>query len=291
MRRRSALRPPRVPFVRGVCVTADGDGEGQEFKAVNLSLGGLFVRAERAPLPGTHVQVDLEAAGRFLFLADGEVVRAAIEKDGGFGVRFTNLRPNAQALVEHLVARGGTGGELEPGSRASRAARLVVAMALVAGAGTAAQLLTPRKSAPVRAIANVIANVSTSALANATASVMSVAAPPPVDPAAHPYPGDFQFTLPTGAVSTLRVRIDDGEVAVMPTLHKSAAVKAVFTLAHPARLVIDVAGRQPRYSWQLEGTTVVKSVRVGARNHGTRVVVDLPERPDGQRYRVVTPNS
>jgi hypothetical protein len=268
-----------------VCITADGE-DSHELAAVNLSLGGLFVRAERAPLPGTHVQIDLEAAGRYLFLADGEVVRAAIEKDGGYGVRFTHLRPNAQALVEHLVARGGTGGEVQR-HPASRAARILTALVFAAGAGTAAHFLTKHAPIGATAIAGVIHNVPTSAFGE----VMSVAPAPPVNPAAHPYPGDFQFTLPTGAVSTLRVRIDDGEVAVMPTLHKNAAVKAVFTLTQPARLVIDVAGRQPRYSWQLEGTTVVKSVRVGARNHGTRVVVDLPERPDGQRYRVVMPNS
>ena len=284
MRRRSALRPPRVPFARGVCITADGE-DSHELAAVNLSLGGLFVRAERAPLPGTHVQIDLEAAGRYLYLADGEVVRAAIEKDGGYGVRFTHLRPNAQALVEHLVARGGTGGEVAPRPW-SRAAKLALAVVFVAGAGFTAQLLTPRRHASLDTIAGALAGAGGNAVANA----MSVA-PPPVAPAAHPYPGDFQFTLPTGAVSTLRVRIDDGEVAVTPTLHKNTAVKAVFTLTQPARLVIDVAGRQPRYSWQLEGTTVVKSVRVGARNHGTRVVVDLPERPDGQRYRVVMPNT
>jgi hypothetical protein len=75
----------------------------------------------------------------------------------------------------------------------------------------------------------------------------------------------------------------------MPSLKKGAAVTHVFDLTHPARLVIDVSGRQPKYSWQLEGTQVVKSVRVGARNHGTRVVIDLPDLPEGKRYRVISP--
>jgi hypothetical protein len=55
--------------------------------------------------------------------------------------------------------------------------------------------------------------------------------------------------------------------------------------------VIDVGGREPKYSWQLEGAAALKSVRIGARNHGTRVVVDFPDGVDAQRisYRVVPP--
>jgi hypothetical protein len=105
---------------------------------------------------------------------------------------------------------------------------------------------------------------------------------------AQAYPGEFRFQLPTGAVTELRVSVDEREVAVTPSLRRGAVVRNVFMLPHPARLVIDVGGREPRYSWQLEGSTVVKSVRVGARNHGTRVVVDLP---DGKTGRVVTPTS
>jgi phosphoribosylamine-glycine ligase len=54
-------------------------------------------------------------------------------------------------------------------------------------------------------------------------------------------------------------------------------LKHIFDMPRPNRLVIDATGREPRYSWQLDGHSAVKSVRVDARNRGTRVVVDLVE--------------
>jgi hypothetical protein len=210
------------------------------------------------------VSLELAAAGRWLGFAEGEVVWS---RRRGFGVRFTEMRPNAQALVEHLVARGGTGGE-RPRKR-----RLLPLALLLIGA-VALRPHSPPRPAPVEA-----------PLAQAQAApAMSVAA----TLAAQAYPGEFRFVLPTGAVSALQVTVDDHEVSVTPALKRGAVIRNVFMLPHPARLVIDVVGREPRYSWQLEGSTVVKSVRVGARNHGTRVVVDLPE---GKSGRVVTPTS
>lgn len=260
-------RPPRVPFARPLAVTPEGD-ERRQLESLNLSLGGLFVKAEQAPPLGTRLVLELGAAGRYLGFAEGEVAWVRARGDRGFGVRFTQLRPNAQALVEHLVARGGTGEAKAP--RNYRLAALVATLLAVAGGALA--LRRPSR-APIY--------VESPRRVTATPT-MSLA------PKLTALPGDFQFTLPTGAVSGLRVIIDDREVAVTPTLHRGAMVQRVFKLEHPARLVIDVAGRQPRYSWQLEGSNVVKSVRVGARNHGTRVVVDLPEL-EGKSYRVVTP--
>jgi hypothetical protein len=269
-------RPPRVPFQRPLAITPIGQGNGDErrqLEALNLSLGGLFVKADEAPPLGTPISLELGAGGRYLGFAEGEVAWVRTRGDRGFGVRFTQLKPNAQALVEHLVARGGTG-ETKPHQR--RRGVLVGALLLLLAAGGALALRhKPRieyvESPPVRQN-------------DAPVPTMSVA------PRLTALPGDFQFALPTGAVSGLRVIIDDREVAVTPTLHKGASVQRIFKLEHPARLVIDVAGRQPRYSWQLEGSSVVKSVRVGARNHGTRVVVDLPEL-EGKGYRVATPTS
>src|SRR5262245_8536879 len=117
-------RPPRVPFKRPLAVIAHG--ERQELEAANLSLGGVFVRADGGLPRGTPVTLELGAAGRWLGFAEGEVVWC---KRRGYGVRFTELKPNAQALVEHLVARGGTG----EGRRRRRWPAAVVAALLMMG--------------------------------------------------------------------------------------------------------------------------------------------------------------
>jgi uncharacterized protein (TIGR02266 family) len=300
MSTRRATRLPRVPFTRALRVKPEGDAqEPLELEAVNLSLGGLFVKAGCALPLGTRVSLDLAAAGRLLDFAEGEVVWARSSgKSGarGFGVRFTRLRPNARALVEHLVARGGTGDDsttaaIRRPSRGRRGAAIAGSIVLLAGAGWAA--LTHLHGAAPPAVAAALAAPSIDPARPLPAMSIAPEASPPraVEPSARAFPGEFQFTLPTGAVSSLRVTIGDQEVAVTPALHRGATIRHVFTLTHPARLVIDVSGREPRFSWQLEGTTVVKSVRIGARNHGTRVVVDLPEPLDGKRYRVVIPTS
>jgi hypothetical protein len=255
-----------VPFARAICV-ATGDAEPRPHLAVNLSRGGLFVLADEAPACGARVRLELAAAGRYLDFADGEVAWVRARRPKGFGVRFTHLRPNAQALVEHLVARGGTG---TPNPRPRRRMVAGVLVAAVSLAGGVHHLRATRPERPV-----------------SPPEPPAVSEPPPVS-TAKPYPGEFQLAVPTGAVTSLRVTVDENEVAVTPTLRRGTAIRNVFTLPHPARLVIDVNGRQPKYSWQLDGSTVVKSVRVGARNHGTRIVVDLPDERPG---RVVIPTS
>jgi hypothetical protein len=269
-------RAPRVPFQRPLAVTPIGEGDQRrQLQSLNLSLGGLFVKADEAPPLGTPISLELGAAGRYLGFAEGEVAWVRTRGDRGFGVRFTQLKPNAQALVEHLVARGGTG-DAKPRQRHRG---VLVGGLLLLAAGGALALRHKQRIEYVESAPAVVARQN-----DAPVPTMSVA------PSLAALPGDFQFTLPTGAVSGLRVIIDDREVAVTPTLHKGASVLRIFKLDHPARLVIDVAGRPPRYSWQLEGSNVVKSVRVGARNHGTRVVVDLPEL-EGKSYRVALPTS
>src|SRR5688572_2244101 len=116
MRKQRAHRPPRVPFGRPLCLTPEGESqETLQLEAVNLSRGGMFVRTEHLLPQGTRVFLALAAAGQLLDFAEGEVVwvrpRGPRGKtgDSGLGLRFTHLRPRAQALVEHLVARGGTG--------------------------------------------------------------------------------------------------------------------------------------------------------------------------------------
>ena len=248
----------------------------------------MFVAAKDAVPLGTRVSLALAAGGRMLDFAEAEVVW--VQPASGFGVRFTKLRPRARALVEHMVARGGTGEQeaVEPKARLPRRRQVAVAGAMVVGVCAAAlglhALGKPRPPSPPI----VAAHAPFQAMPLSSAPVLTAPAP---TPPAGVYPGEFQVTLPTGGVTALRISVTDAEIAVTPVLHRGSAIRHVFKLASPPRLVIDVAGRQPRYSWQLEGSAAVKSVRVGARNRGTRVVVDLHEPLDisHMTYRVVTP--
>ncbi len=295
MRSRNALRAPRVPFSRSLAVTPESGAElpvePLQLQAVNLSRGGLFVRADDALPTGTRVSLALTVGGQALDLAEGEVawVRArGMSAEGrGFGVRFTRLRPKAQALVDHLVARGGTGEwSVADGSRSRTRTVGVMAGVLLAAAGFAAAFFVYGLRHPPASPPTIVeltpppATLRSLVLTPVVATQAAVLVAPP---------SDFDFTLPTGAISSLHIGIHDADVTVMPALHRGTVIRRVFSLPHPSRLVIDVAGRQPRYSWQLEGNPVVKSVRVGARNHGTRVVVDLPELTHGKRYHVVSP--
>ena len=291
-RRQRAHRPPRVPFGRPISVKPDGESQDSlQLSALNLSLGGMFVAAKDAVPLGTRVSLALAAGGRMLDFAEAEVVW--VQPATGFGVRFTKLRPRARSLVEHMVARGGTGEQeaVEPKARLPRRRQVAVAGAMVVGVCAAAlglhALGKPRPLSPPSIVAAPSQAVPLSPSSSAAPALTATAPTPP----AGVYPGEFQVTLPTGGVTALRISVTDAEIAVTPLLHRGSAIRHVFKLASPPRLVIDVAGRQPRYSWQLDGSAAVKSVRVGARNRGTRVVVDLHEPLDisHMTYRVVTP--
>jgi hypothetical protein len=105
----------RVPFDRPIRISS---GQGAElFRAGNLSLGGMFVQAERPPVVGDLVQIALEAGSRTLPLGQAEVVwRRSGSNPGeqqplprlGFGLKFLNLEPGARSLVEAVVKHGGT---------------------------------------------------------------------------------------------------------------------------------------------------------------------------------------
>jgi hypothetical protein len=105
----------RVPFDRPIRIS---NGERAElFRAGNLSLGGMFIQAERPPVVGDRVDVSLEAGSRTLPLGQAEVVwRRSGSSPGdqqplpslGFGVKFLTLEPGARSLVEAVVKHGGT---------------------------------------------------------------------------------------------------------------------------------------------------------------------------------------
>lgn len=112
----------RIPFVRPVHVLSKTRGAAPiRLFSSNLSGGGIFLRASRAFPPGTRLELFLEAAGRVLPFAEGEVVfvlpPVVAHRAGrlpGFGVKFTRMAPKARALLEALVLRSGAHALLGP---------------------------------------------------------------------------------------------------------------------------------------------------------------------------------
>ncbi len=107
-------RLPRVPFERPLRIREGG--RVVRLKAENLSLGGMFVQAEQPLDVGARIKVSLESREQALLLGEAEVVwrrSGSYPGEGklgshGFGLRFLNLEPTAQSLVEAVVRHGGT---------------------------------------------------------------------------------------------------------------------------------------------------------------------------------------
>ncbi|HEX4354333.1 MAG TPA: PilZ domain-containing protein, partial [Polyangiales bacterium] len=82
-------------------------GDSFEADAVDLSVGGLSLRAETLPAVGSHLWCSFEAMpGGATVLGRGEVVwTQPLDADGGeFGLRFVELDAKAQALIDEMVA-------------------------------------------------------------------------------------------------------------------------------------------------------------------------------------------
>lgn len=116
-------KPPRshrVNFAQPVrVVPIDGPPRAYRVFAGNLSRDGMFLKMAEPFEAGTRVALSLEARGRVLPFAQGEVVwrvSAGPEKHpmAGLGVRFTGfLHPRADELVDYLVTNIDSGDPLE----------------------------------------------------------------------------------------------------------------------------------------------------------------------------------
>ncbi|HEY2736599.1 MAG TPA: PilZ domain-containing protein [Polyangiales bacterium] len=98
----------RIPCKIPVELTDDRHrGDPFEADAVDLSVGGLSLRAQTLPAVGSHLWCSFEAMpGGATVLGRGEVVWSQpIDADGGeFGLRFVELDAKAQALIDEMVA-------------------------------------------------------------------------------------------------------------------------------------------------------------------------------------------
>jgi len=141
-------RDPRVRFKHPVrVVPIGGPPRAYRVLASNLSKDGMSLRMPTPFDTGTKVALSLEAGGRVLPFAQGEVVwrdlddKKAPGRGAGFGVRFTGfLHPRAHELVDYLVANLETGKPLsapEPAAPWRRRLGWIAAgvAAVVLGAG------------------------------------------------------------------------------------------------------------------------------------------------------------
>ncbi|MBL8957503.1 MAG: PilZ domain-containing protein [Myxococcaceae bacterium] len=116
-------RSHRVRFKKAVRVVPLIDGPPRAYRVLsgNLSKQGMFLSTPEPFAEGTRVALSIEAGGRVLPFAQGEVMwRQATGGEvtlagkpcggAGFGVRFTGfLHPKAHELVDYLVANLDTG--------------------------------------------------------------------------------------------------------------------------------------------------------------------------------------
>ena len=110
----------RIPCAIPVELTPDSRGPGFEADAVDLSAGGLSLRASSLPEVGAMLNCRFETLpGGTRISGRGEVVWAKLdgERSGEFGLRFTEIEPEAQALLAEMIAeRVAQGGAPAPQS-------------------------------------------------------------------------------------------------------------------------------------------------------------------------------
>ncbi|HKU39785.1 MAG TPA: PilZ domain-containing protein [Polyangiales bacterium] len=97
----------RIPCAIPVELTPDTRGPGFEADAVDLSAGGLSLRASNLPEVGSMLNCRFETLpGGTRITGRGEVVWAKLsgERSGEFGLRFTEIEPEAQALLAEMIA-------------------------------------------------------------------------------------------------------------------------------------------------------------------------------------------
>jgi hypothetical protein len=108
----------RIPCAIPVELTPDSRGPRFEADAVDLSPGGLSLRASSLPEVGAMLNCRFETLpGGTRISGRGEVVWAKLsgERSGEFGLRFTEIEPEAQALLAEMIAeRVASGGSPAP---------------------------------------------------------------------------------------------------------------------------------------------------------------------------------
>jgi molecular chaperone DnaK len=81
-----------------------------ERHAAHVSSAGLFIRTKSPKTPGTQVRFELRLAdGNPALMGSGAVVSVREDDNPGMALRFSELTPESQAVVDRLVAEHGDG--------------------------------------------------------------------------------------------------------------------------------------------------------------------------------------
>jgi len=100
---------PRRPFLGTVDLSATQDGERYQADAIDLSAGGMSLRAQLLPSVGERLAFQFALDDGGAVDAAGEVVWARTRGDqgaGSFGVRFLDLSPETRAALGRATRSG-----------------------------------------------------------------------------------------------------------------------------------------------------------------------------------------
>ena len=319
-------RPPRVPFQQPVRVVPLEGGPPRAFRVLagNLSHGGMFLKTQEPFDQGTKVALSLEAHGRVLPFAQGEVVWREFETGTvgpGCGVKFTSyLHPRAHEMVKYLVQAIDKGERLVPappgrrrllpsrhvmiGAAAAAALGLVVLGAALLAAGGAAEEAEegadPVAAAPVA-----------EAPAPQPAPVPAAAAPAPAQPLAAKAPGPaapaqeqaVQVTRPESSdelLEAIEPPLPVAQVILPPLALNVVAPAASDTAAASARTLKLPSGAAEQLSWRRSGAelTFTPALKGKARvkkvfvlSSPPRLVIDLKGAKPKQSHALDAPDA
>ncbi len=258
---------PEVEWPEGISVPAHFETSEQDAALPESEVSGPSFpldlgaeRADAAPAPTPAASVSLDQARRVTLAAAigiGVLIVAAV-----LLLRARNSTPEPTPDAPEQFEALDVSAAPEP---------KVVALPTPAAPPRAA---VPVETKPGPASEPVAAPAPTPAPAPAPTPRKALPAPPrKVTPP--PAPAE-SLSLDSGAVRGVHARRDGSSLDVALTLAPGARIERAFALSSPSRLVFDVVGAAPRASLRRDGDLPgVKTVRAGARNGGTRLVLDL----------------
>ncbi|MBX7112687.1 MAG: AMIN domain-containing protein [Myxococcaceae bacterium] len=298
-------RSHRVTFGQPVRVVPIG-GPPRAYRvfAGNLSRDGIFLKMAEPFEAGTRLALSLEARGRVLPFAQGEVVwRANAEPEkhriAGLGVRFTGfLHPRADELVDYLVANIDTGEPLELAPEVPYWKRRPVrAVAIAAGivgllAGGLFALLTHETevadpaaaeevvTAPTPAAPTPVAQQAAVPVPAGTAPTAAIEAAPPFQP--KPLKAPVAAKVPRLPELDLRAGAPAPEVPSKPMEALDRTLPMPTSAVSAIRLV--EKGERVDMTFRFEGNAAV--TEVFRMSKPDRLVVDLSGRAPSKSHRV-----
>ncbi len=92
----------RISLPKGMTVAWYGGGDSQISRVRTLGAGGLFLAAEHSRPVGTKLTLLFEVPGGYV---QAEAIVRNVSPGEGMGVEFTNIGPQAQALLDSLLKR------------------------------------------------------------------------------------------------------------------------------------------------------------------------------------------